>query len=154
MEQGHNICWDTAQVQRLIAKTFLRLSIVHTFAGENEVLESLDMSWNRLSGKAGANMIEGIRNSSRLKYANMAWNGVGDVGALAIAECLRCNHLLVELDVSCNRLTAEGVTVIAKGLDANESLKKLKVKGLLFYGLEYYNNCSLLKHLKTRIIPS
>ena len=59
---------------------------------------------------------------------SLAWNGLGDEACDAIADCLKNNHVLLQLDIANNRISRQGALIIAKGMDANETLKVFKVR--------------------------
>jgi hypothetical protein len=58
---------------------------------------------------------------------SLAYNGLSITGARSMGDCLQINEILTDLDLTCNRMFDEGVAFIAKALQTNETLKKLRV---------------------------
>lgn len=59
---------------------------------------------------------------------DLSWNGFSNEGALALGEALKFNNTLVHLNLNNNRITDEGVSMLCKGLEANDTLRVLKVR--------------------------
>lgn len=59
-------------------------------------------------------------------------NGMGLDGSCEMGKALKQNRSLLELDISYNRLPQEGITCIASGLQANDTLRTLKVGNIVF----------------------
>lgn len=62
-----------------------------------------------------------------LKHLDLSWNGFGNEGALAMGEALKFNSSLVYLNLNNNRLNNEGVSMLCRGLEANDTLRVLLV---------------------------
>ena len=56
-------------------------------------------------------------------------NGFGLEGAIALGEAIQQNRTLLQLDASYCRLPLEGAAALAYGLQLNEALESLNVRG-------------------------
>ncbi|KAK3093186.1 hypothetical protein FSP39_012377, partial [Pinctada imbricata] len=96
-------------------------------SGNNESLDTLNISWNHIRRKSAYAFMKGIKTNIGLKTLDISFNGLGSEGAKGLAVSLKKNRSLTELDLSHNRLLDEDVILIGKSLANNDGLKILKV---------------------------
>ena len=59
----------------------------------NKGLIEIDLSWNRVRGKAAVALANSVRANPKLQILHCGWNGLADIGAKAFAEALNVAHV-------------------------------------------------------------
>ncbi|XP_061165315.1 leucine-rich repeat-containing protein 74A-like [Saccostrea echinata] len=94
---------------------------------ENDILQSLDLSWNHIRVVGAVGLANGVRKNTNLKTLIVAWNGFGFEGSVATGKLLQNNTTLLHLDLTCNRIHPPALFEIIKGLEKNKSLRLLNL---------------------------
>eukprot|EP00741_Cyanophora_paradoxa_P008529 tig00001327_g8254.t1 len=94
---------------------------------QNGTLQELDLSWNKIRGRAAAALLASLGSNEGLTSLNLAWNGLSDVEGQALGPALRDNEALQSLDLSHNRLQGRSCAALRHAFAANESLVELNL---------------------------
>lgn len=92
---------------------------------ENQALEELQLGWNRLFFRGGAEIAAGLRNNSCLKALDVRSNGLKDKGAAYFGNALVENKTLTSIDLSGNSIRSGGCLVLAEAIQNNSTLTTL-----------------------------
>lgn len=100
---------------------------LYEFLRVNEMLEQLDLSYNRIGANRAAaeQLAQGMAENSTVKHLDLSMNAVRDRGGCALGSALRFNTGLVELDLKENSIGEKGAMVIADALKENKVLEQL-----------------------------
>jgi hypothetical protein len=100
---------------------------VSEFLQTNEVVEHLDLSYNRIgTNRAAAEQLaKGLAVNSTVKFLDLSMNAMRDRGGCALGSALRYNTGVVELDLKENSIGEKGAMVIADALKENKVLEQL-----------------------------
>eukprot|EP00743_Colponemidia_sp_Colp-15_P010176 GILK01011180.1.p1 GENE.GILK01011180.1~~GILK01011180.1.p1 ORF type:complete len:1137 (-),score=223.73 GILK01011180.1:106-3309(-) len=99
---------------------------------ENRSIQSLDLSWNMIRGKAAMEFLYSLTQNLSLSELNLAYNGFGKGSPAPLtfmAEILPYAYSLRKLDLSHNQITCEGAFVLGQALKANSTLQSLHLDG-------------------------
>jgi len=118
----------TLTVEKFFASSMERLIL------NCKSLTELNLSWNRIGGMAAEKIADSLYFSSSLSSCHLAWNSFGrkDVikklsSSLGGGSDSRC--CLSFLDLSYNDVDVESATILADGLERNNSLKRILLDG-------------------------
>ncbi|XP_021363227.1 leucine-rich repeat-containing protein 74B-like isoform X3 [Mizuhopecten yessoensis] len=94
---------------------------------ENEIMVSLDLSWNHIRGYGAIGVAQGLEKNTKLTTVNLAWNGFGFEGCIALSRVLESNSCLMSLDLANNRVHPPALFELLKGLEKNKTLASLRL---------------------------
>ncbi|XP_060070211.1 leucine-rich repeat-containing protein 74B-like [Ylistrum balloti] len=94
---------------------------------ENEIMVSLDLSWNHIRGYGAVGIAQGLEKNVKLTTVNLAWNGFGFEGCVALSRVLENNSTLMSLDLANNRVHPPALFELIKGLEKNKTLASLRL---------------------------
>ena len=80
------------------------------------LLESFDVSVNRISDSGATAVADNIQHCKKLQNLNMSFNHIGDSGAMALAESLHHLMNLKKLDLSYNLIGDEGAIAVTRAI--------------------------------------
>eukprot|EP01107_Rhizomastix_libera_P017710 TRINITY_DN8682_c0_g1_i1.p2 TRINITY_DN8682_c0_g1~~TRINITY_DN8682_c0_g1_i1.p2 ORF type:complete len:142 (-),score=41.22 TRINITY_DN8682_c0_g1_i1:4-429(-) len=87
--------------------------------------------WDEIHDEGVVALCEAIIANPTVKSLELWWTEMSHVGAGALANVLMDkNTQLEEFSLCCNPIGDKGMELIAKGFQANKSLKKFKFTGL------------------------
>lgn len=96
---------------------------------KNETLVALDLSGNKIRGRAITAICEMLRVNKTLKILYLEHNKIDDADCKKFAEVLARNEVLEELCLSYNNISDKGARAIASSLKKNRTLKELWMNG-------------------------
>ncbi|XP_069129547.1 leucine-rich repeat-containing protein 74B-like isoform X4 [Argopecten irradians] len=94
---------------------------------ENEIMTSLDLSWNHIRGYGAIGVAQGLEKNMKLTTVNLAWNGFGFEGCIAMSRVLENNSNLMSIDLANNRVHPPALFELVKGLEKNKTLASLRL---------------------------
>ena len=89
------------------------------------LLETLDVSVNRISDCGAVAVAENIQHCTKLQKLNMSFNHIGDSGAIAVTESLKHLPTMREFNLSFNQINDDGALAITRALADKKDLKLL-----------------------------
>ena len=95
------------------------------FLERNPPLKELYLYWNRIQGKGGCNLIQGLMKNNTLRILDLAWNALGSQSsgfAKSVADLVAVNVDLIVFDLSNNQLGKEAARQIADVLQKNHTI--------------------------------
>eukprot|EP01038_Epipyxis_sp_PR26KG_P013639 gene13639-18302_t len=92
------------------------------------ILESLDLSMNKITATGIKNVVNGIKHCLKLKKLKLSACNVDTVGAVDIARYVSESSVLQELDLSFNSVQAAGAEVFSEAIQINKSLTSLNLR--------------------------
>ena len=87
------------------------------------LLETLDVSVNRINDCGAIAVAENIQHCTKLQKLSMSFNHIGDSGAIAITESLQHLTIMREFDLSYNQIGDEGAITITRALKDRKDFK-------------------------------
>ena len=87
------------------------------------LLETLDVSVNRINDCGAIAVAENIQHCTKLQKLSMSFNHIGDSGAIAITESLQHLPTMREFDLSYNQIGDEGAITITRALKDRKDFK-------------------------------
>lgn len=94
-------------------------------AGTDAVLNTLDLSWNKITHVGAIQIAEGLVHNQILVRLDLSWNSLGDEAGKAIGNMLGQDKVLEYLELSNCKLTTPSMREIAEGLEKNKTLHRL-----------------------------
>ncbi|KAL6751782.1 hypothetical protein V8C86DRAFT_2769909 [Haematococcus lacustris] len=116
--------------QRLVdsqLETLVSYGLLH-----NQVLTSIDLRANRLSGFSGPQLERLLTENTHISALNLASNMLGDAGACSLARCLPYCTWLTRLDLRNNNIGEQGLVALADALSLAGHLQLLLLWGNVF----------------------
>ncbi|KAJ9505332.1 hypothetical protein QJQ45_026712 [Haematococcus lacustris] len=98
----------------------------------NQVLTSIDLRANRLSGFSGPQLERLLTENTHISALNLASNMLGDAGACSLARCLPYCTWLTRLDLRNNNIGEQGLVALADALSLAGHLQLLLLWGNVF----------------------
>ena len=100
---------------------------------QNQKLEVLSIEWNQIGIEGTASLAEAIKKHPSLKNIKLGntllqylgYNMIMDEGAIAIAKALEVNVRLEKLKAANNQIGDKGAIELSRKLMKNNTLKKL-----------------------------
>jgi len=92
------------------------------------LLETFDLSFNRLDVTLVRNMSVALSNNPNLKYLKLSGCHINPTGAEIIAEYLGKNSTILEIDLSFNSLQVAGAEAFGKALRVNKTLVRANLR--------------------------
>ena len=119
------------KVRKCVTQFLLKFQSMSNISGENDTLETLDLSWNHLRGKGAVAIGKSIQRNIGLKRLDISWNGFDHQGGMALATSLGKNSTLLTLDLTNNRLSPKAVReIITNVMKYNDTLVRIKVRAM------------------------
>jgi len=94
-------------------------------SGNEAVLTSLDLSWNKITHIGAIEICEGLKHNEILKVLHLSWNSLGDEAGRVLGRVLGEDKVLESLDLSNCKLLTPAMREIAQGLEENKTLHRL-----------------------------
>ncbi|CAC5423312.1 unnamed protein product [Mytilus coruscus] len=94
---------------------------------ENEMITTLDLSWNHLRGNGAIGIARGLEKNTKLLNLQVAWNGFAFEGCAALGHTLVHNSTLSTIDLANNRIHNPAMFELLKGLCGNKSLSTIRL---------------------------
>ncbi|XP_063413357.1 leucine-rich repeat-containing protein 74A-like isoform X2 [Mytilus trossulus] len=94
---------------------------------DNEMITTLDLSWNHLRGNGAIGIARGLEKNSKLLNLQVSWNGFGFEGCAALGHTLVHNSTLSTIDLANNRIHNPAMFELLKGICGNKSLSTIRL---------------------------
>ncbi|GFO30257.1 leucine-rich repeat-containing protein 74a-like [Plakobranchus ocellatus] len=91
--------------------------------GDNETIESINISWNHLRNVGIFGIAEAIKENIAIKALDVSMNGIGRDGAEALGHALKHNRTLRTLKMRACRVNVDGLVLFFTRMNGNETLK-------------------------------
>jgi len=112
-------------ISRNRGDTLMGEAISDMVKSTDSVVETLDLSWNKLKHKGALALAEGMQENKVLRFLNISWNSIGEEAGKMFGRVIAEDKILEHLDLGNCMLETPSITVIAQGLEANKALNKL-----------------------------
>lgn len=105
------------------------MKILASGFANNEVLQIVDLSQNRIGDEGILDLSDGLYLNIHITNLILSYNLFSDIGAIALSDVLKANVSITKLDLSYNNIGAKGAQSLADMVQVNFTLKELNLNG-------------------------